>query len=146
MNVIGVRPVAARKLAPIDSPVVASVTSTRCTWLKSMATGVPAAPACIAETVNWWLVAFHVPPDRLICSRPAPRDGLNGRVRSARGDLRAATTRTVPLFVIVWQLLSRLPRPTSTDSTEPLPIETSPITAPPPLMFSVPVPSSPTTR
>lgn len=62
VNVIGVLLVAARKLAPIDLPVALSVASTRCRWLKSMATGVPAAAACTAETVNWSLVAFQVPP------------------------------------------------------------------------------------
>ena len=36
--------------------------STRYCWMRSVVAGLPAVPAREADTVNWLVVEFHVPP------------------------------------------------------------------------------------
>ena len=111
--------VVAKKLAPTDVPAPASVINTRCSLLVSIATGVPAVPATASETVNTWLLKFHVPP--IVWYVPLPDHvaaEMGVKVRAGRGP-RPARMCTAPLLVIVPPAtVSRLPSPTSIASSD----------------------------
>ena len=63
LRVVAVEEVAvARKLSPTFQPDMLSLTNTRCCDAKSIETGEPDVLIATDETVNWWLVVFHVPP------------------------------------------------------------------------------------